>query len=207
MMMIIPSDWQALLRRIQQKYPHAILAGGALRDLDNQREVKDLDIFIVKDEKWDALEILSELIGVKGTFGDKGKHGSDTLDALSEVYDFRMYPPGLMPPVQVIEMSCAACEMGMGLDLPVVNPAVFLAAQLERFDIGLCQIGWDGTNIQYTQAYTHDKVNKTLTVMHNDTYGATINRVIRIHAKYPDFTVVDKYNTSNKFMADNPEPF
>ena len=42
----IPSSWRELLGEIREVAPDAVIAGGALRDRDNGRPIKDLDVFV-----------------------------------------------------------------------------------------------------------------------------------------------------------------
>ena len=45
----IPKEWLDVLTEIQAIFPGAVIAGGALRDLYNERPIKDVDIFIPTD--------------------------------------------------------------------------------------------------------------------------------------------------------------
>lgn len=59
---MIPQSWTDLLSQIQAICPSAVLAGGALRDLDHGVPVKDLDIFIRAGSNDEAVG-LNELLG------------------------------------------------------------------------------------------------------------------------------------------------
>jgi len=57
----IPDTWKQVLEDIQKVCPSAVLAGGALRDLVFDVEVKDLDIFIEagnENEAWGSFKAL-----------------------------------------------------------------------------------------------------------------------------------------------------
>ena len=55
----IPSAWRAALGAVQSVVPQAVLAGGALRDRDNGKKVKDLDIFLpVSENTWYDLDMV-----------------------------------------------------------------------------------------------------------------------------------------------------
>lgn len=62
----VPLAWRQLLADVQLELPRggAVLAGGALRDLDNGVEVKDLDIFIECGDQDEAAE-LNQILGGK----------------------------------------------------------------------------------------------------------------------------------------------
>ena len=42
----IPYTWKEVLSTVQRAFPGACIAGGALRDLDHKKLIKDVDIFI-----------------------------------------------------------------------------------------------------------------------------------------------------------------
>ena len=42
----LPQEWLDVLKEIQQYFPGAVIAGGALRDLLSDKPIKDVDIFV-----------------------------------------------------------------------------------------------------------------------------------------------------------------
>src|SRR3569623_1528091 len=58
----IPERWQTVLRYVQNVAPDAVIAGGALRDLDNGRPVKDIDIFVQGNAMADLRSLREKLI-------------------------------------------------------------------------------------------------------------------------------------------------
>jgi hypothetical protein len=56
---------------------------------------------------------------------------------------------------------------------------------LNGFDLGLCQIAFDGRVFIRTPAFLEDVMNKTITV-----FSVQQEHLTRVHAKYSDFTVI-----------------
>ena len=152
---LIPQVWQDMLHRLHiLGFPEAVIAGGALRDLDNGREIKDVDIFVQ-----DQPGVKAKLDAVFGTQGvslvpefvlaycefneeviDVFDYGTDAVD-----FDTLLSPP----PYQVIVLSS------------LYDP--FQA--MERFDLGITQIAFDGTRMFVHPNYTRDKEQKRMTLV------------------------------------------
>jgi len=58
---------------------------------------------------------------------------------------------------------------------------------LERMDIGLCQIGFDGSRLLCTQAFLDDAKNQTITWLTPSNNRGHLNRVME---KYSDFKLI-----------------
>jgi hypothetical protein len=169
--MIIPSDWKQILTLLHNNgFPEAIIAGGCLRDLDNSKPVKDIDVFVVSK----GPTTTSKLDVIFNVNGDcmASTNDSDTLHPLAEVWEYSSN----FVPLQIIIMPEGPTK---AYD--------FLVEQLNRFDIGLCRIGYDGVTVVRHEAYNKDKKDKTLTMLHQRTYNQSIRRLSRIGLKYPDF--------------------
>jgi tRNA nucleotidyltransferase/poly(A) polymerase len=54
----LPRAWELVLERIRSVLPSAYLAGGAIRDFDNARAVKDFDVFFT--EGFDNINYLED---------------------------------------------------------------------------------------------------------------------------------------------------
>ncbi|MEZ2409817.1 hypothetical protein AB6806_23785 [Bosea sp. RCC_152_1] len=171
----IPGAWLTILAAVQTIHPEAILAGGALRDLDNGRPVKDLDIFI--DAGRVSVGALSVLLGIDPT--TVHVQGCDFSSCLNES-DCQFSDT----------FSCLGWEVNViGLaDMPVT-----LASVTERVDFGICQIGTDGVEVRKTLAYHNDKAFRRFTVCRQQSVDETdrsLRRWDRISAKYPGWTLV-----------------
>lgn len=177
--MNIPKEWRDFLALVQQVDPFAILAGGALRDLDHGRPVKDLDIFVQPGFNHAAFEKLlppgsywpvmrradyASLVDVQSIWGSYVMRDS-APEEFAETY-----------PVQIIEL----------------NRLMPYWEVISRLDFGLCQIGFDGTAVFNTVAYKTDRDNKTFTLVRiDDEVGARARRrEERLSKKYSDFRFI-----------------
>lgn len=195
--MTIPAQWRALMARVNQVAPSAVLAGGALRDLNNDRPVKDLDIFIHGEEDVDAALKLLESLGyvVSVTFS------GDYVDAAKDV-----------------SFAYAAKRAGE-IDINIVelrDPTSPLQC-IERMDFGICQVAYTGHpegGIIATASYWNDVANQTITMTRADSLAGfkwSMRRYERLAHKYPWRLVVpDEYACFEEAMhleacAETPE--
>lgn len=192
--MIIPYEWEAILSKLRTNgFPEAIIAGGAIRDLDHDKPVKDVDIFIRKPENLDGLSLkglVEEALGrnVDNTVVDF-QIGEEMADDANETYDLH-------------EMSVYAIyrlftlETTFEIIVMQYSEAPFVSSVIDDFDIGFCQAWYPsetpGLPFDVTVAYADDFYGKSLTVLKAPTPRAlerTMKRVRRLLEKYPDFTV------------------
>ena len=127
-----------------------MLAGGFMRDVRNNRPVKDYDFVwngrgqeIVREDMRSLLAKygMSLVSGEKAYHSEKGNH--------FRVYGRRKSATSLVPDVQLIE-----CK---------VPPHQFLE---DTFDFGLCQIGIDPFGeLWYSNAYERDEDERTLSLL------------------------------------------
>ena len=174
--MEIPQSWRdALLRLHANGFPEAIIGGGALRDLDHGVEIKDVDFFVMeKPTTKDALD---------AAFGRKGRTlvssaASRYLGFEDDVYMVVDYANEGAPPFQVIAQR------------NVVPDYSFLEYQIERFDLGLCRIVYDGISVIAHSTYHADKAAKVLRIRDPRRIPRSITRAERIGAKYPGYSIV-----------------
>lgn len=174
--MRIPTEWAALLARIHTLAPQAVIAGGALRDLDNGRQVKDLDVFV--PQSTDMAELAAR---VSVTHGDiVHTCPGDYIDGAHEVAfttSFATKRPDLIPDLNVIQLRS-------GCDVQSIA---------ERVDFGLCQISWNGGFLWHTPAYAEDKKMHTFTVTRADSaegFARTMRRYERLRQKYVGWKLV-----------------
>jgi hypothetical protein len=145
----VPQEWVGILKAVQRVYPDALMAGGALRDLDNGKEVKDIDIFF------------------------HGDPDEETQRALH--LGLMLYRPGLTSSCDLSYVGANDATRSMVFQGLVGDPPVNLVAlkepaekALDRMDFGLCQIGFDGYCVFKTPAYQLDKRNMTFTLTRAD---------------------------------------
>jgi hypothetical protein len=187
--MQIPAAWENALRLIQTYAPSAVLAGGALRDLDNGKPVKDLDIFVHGYHEIDTLRLTMRL---KQTFDAQYLEGTkDVLAAYKVLNDLEC------PEINIVHLR-----------------APFTSFQcIERMDFGICQIAYLSNGmVETTAAYDADRRNHTITLMRADDqpgFDWSMRRYERLSKKYPWPLVVpqhfkDLYGPSEFEIVEGP---
>lgn len=203
----IPSYWREFLDALAKAgAPEAVIAGGAVRDIYNGRHVSNVDVFIkgpfmaksfmkkfvealprkltpqyVKDSQTPFKKIPKRL----------GAMAADRYligDPLDRTDTWRVIDQASGMEFHIVMLGS---ELGSGLRNDHKNGTTTgITALLDRFDIGLCQIAFDGKKVVATGGYRDDAKFKTLTV-HKPMY-TTMEHVAAVVAKYPQFTPNDK---------------
>jgi hypothetical protein len=170
----IPASWRTTLDNIRFHLRDAVLAGGALRDRDNGRPVKDLDVFVGGETERDLFAIRQKLV--------------DAGFACEEIDTERMYPIGEHEVVGffgVRDPSVHLTGVPDAIQLIVVRwPTDQI---VRRFDFGICQIAFDGTEVIRTAAYHTDKAERTFRICRQREdfeLEASVKRYARLLAKY-----------------------
>lgn len=192
--MIIPKRWDEVLQRLHANgFPEAVIAGGALRDLDNGKPIKDVDVWVAgKGGSENEQAMLAEAFGYKGESifdmpeprlkeeypdWNEGVCGVTNFSYRSprNVIDTQMYPKDAMHGVH--DLADYGCDMPPEFQVIVLGdmasrvaaakgPDAFGRHVVSGFDIGLCQIWyWDGEIPLFTLAYGKDYMFKDLTVV------------------------------------------
>jgi hypothetical protein len=173
----IPTSWRRLLKAIQVPCPTAVLAGGALRDRDNGREVKDLDIFINARDMTEADRLVGSLIGAG-------------FDIVWEPSDVTAYPEDQnLEVVVVAELRTAI----VNYDVQLIFTNWDTAKIAERFDYGICRLSFDGTSIVRPPEYDEDREAKVFRLRRDRptpiSMRGSIHRYARLTAsKYAGWT-------------------
>lgn len=168
--MEIPQPWKDALAAVQAVCPEAVIAGGCLRDLDNGREVKDIDIFVT-GEKEGVLRGLHE------------RMSSDGFDA-EEIDTASMYPVGERNEV-VGFFEVRFDDLDVPAQIIMVNWDT--AKICDRFDFGICRIAFDGERLIRTGEYEadkHDEVFRLRRERDDIELVASIHRFARLSRKY-----------------------
>jgi hypothetical protein len=173
-------EWMDVLSTVREAtYGPALLAGGALRDEDNGRPVKDLDVFIPVKDNGQFHYVVSQLT----------THWGEPAEEYQEEETYRAWnhkvtgvagwdQPHFPTPIQVV-----------GFDIPEFTLHDLVAS----FDIGLCQIVSSGLFTWRSPAYTADVRDHRITVMPcqqgislpHTILERTLKRLVRISGKYP----------------------
>lgn len=167
----IPADWAATLNRVQQLAPYAVLAGGALCDLDNMRPVKDIDIFYFANQFFGTTQ---ELNGYRYSHGVDGHY----IDGNGEVVRADVW---------------SRFDGSPDLNLIAIQRYGFIGEVVCRVDFGICQVGYDRESVFFTDAYERDKANKTFTLTRADSEASvarSMRRYERLRQKYPGWKLV-----------------
>lgn len=170
--MDVPPAWQAALAAIQTVDPDAVIGGGCLRDLDNCREVKDIDIFVEGDKAAHLFELQKRLQDLAG------------VDYVGDIDDSTMYPIGDgNDVVGFFEIEFDAVDQPIQM-IVVKWPTVKIC---DRFDFGICRIAFDGQKLTRTPEYEQDKRDQVFKLRRSRTdeeMVASVHRFARLTRKY-----------------------
>lgn len=153
----IPTKWKMIVDMVREctRDHKAVLAGGALRDYDHGRQVKDLDIFINtrNEEQWK--EVLFNLVWSFGLPKEpKTVDNDSSYSANPEILKTASF-----------EYEGVTINL-IGLDLPHFN----LVSVLSRIDFGICRIGYNGDHLYKSYEYVDDSIDKTFTLHRSTGY-------------------------------------
>ena len=166
----IPAPWREMLAKLQTQWPEAIIAGGALRDLDYHKEVKDLDIWI----PCDSTEIIHEHM-VRLGLSEQSDEGIEAAYEITERETDR-----LIFALYNIERD--------GVDFDIIF-CTRQGADISTFDFSICQIAFDGKRRYTTPEYTTTLANRIITQENVRPVKRLQERIERIHAKFPDMPI------------------
>lgn len=174
----LPELWWTLFMEILAVDPHAILAGGALRDAGHGKtdEVKDLDFFVSAETDLSTLECW--LAAHEYTLSNSVDLGSVLTDEKTEVSVSRVFKH----PQGGVEVNVIWMADGM-------KPS----DRVSTFDFGICQIALSAFGPILTQAFHVDAVCSTFTLIscpNVENFGRSMRRFERLRAKYPKHALV-----------------
>lgn len=162
------ANWLMVLSSIQKHWPEAIIAGGCLRDHQFGVQVKDVDIFI-HGENEDSESVRQKLEFFIGGAPVR-------FDEKIEICNNPIYPNSTG--------NIFICELwGDKYQIVQRNAPFNPASLLDTFDLGFCQISWDGQEYFFTDAFAADVAKKRIRVIQE--HPNTKKRVARFVEKYP----------------------
>lgn len=180
---LLPISWRRELKRLHRAgHPDAIIAGGALRDLMNERPIKDIDIFI------NPHALLK----------------TPSTAALRGIEVTRTFHPGYVGARMASEVRSTYQYMAQGFEynLIVLAEPKTPEEMVARMDFGLCQIGFDGEDLLVSLAFLKDFALGTFTIALDrgeHDHARSLKRYARLSSKYPDFPLIDPY--AHKYAA------
>lgn len=174
--LVIPFTWTQALSIIQrQGQPEAVIAGGALRDLDNLRPIKDIDVFVYGTRTDHLHGLRNKLMQLGVTCG--------------EIDPSKCYPIGEVQ--KVVGFFDAEFE-GLAHQVQVVMLDHPCGVQiLDRIDYGICRIAWTGTELIAGPEYAEDKADKVFRmrmVRYGQELASSVHRYARLVTKFQGWT-------------------
>lgn len=176
--LVIPAEWRQVLHSVQERFPQANIAGGALRDLWHDKPAKDVDIFIPT-----APEIAATDGFLDGVFGRLleldpyleliaasvyGQSGNEATPGFRNIYViYRLNIQGVTYEVIFIE--------DRGEDV------------IDVFDLSIAQIGYDGKSIRTTENFNRTIFDKVIRVCNVNRSDRQTKRMERVLSKYPEY--------------------
>lgn len=172
----VPLAWIEVIESIQSKngWHDAVLAGGALRDLDNGRPIKDVDIFVpFLGDNDTASEYLCRARLPSQTTIMEVEHSTHNASQVGQ--------KGIS---HFIFEYC-----GWKFEISQKTDSFNYKTLLDSFDLGICMISLDHDNaVHRTPEYKHDVANKKITIVQK-TGGREAEHAKRIQKKYPGWMI------------------
>lgn len=172
----IPDAWIDVITKIRTVsfWKTATIAGGALRDLENGRQIKDVDIFLYYPGSNEDTRAELKSIPLGYDVLNEIPHNSHNTSQLGSAgishFTFKKH--------------------GWNFEISQRDQAFDYKTLLDAFDIGLCMISLDEQNRIYrTPEYKNDMKNKSITIV-RATGGREQSHAERIQDKYNNWTIV-----------------
>lgn len=165
----LPATWHISLQKVRDLFPGAMIAGGALRDLDNGRPVKDIDIFAPNCTDLELAKSFAQGLSNKPL---------NVLSSENRVNaEGRVYQEWAASDVLAI-IDIEGEELNYQLICLKCGPEDII----KRIDFGICRIATDGETITRTDEYHADRVNACFTI-HRCDDTSQFDRSIRRHER------------------------
>jgi hypothetical protein len=188
----IPDAWKELYDLVTSHLDDAILAGGSLRDWDNGRAVKDLDFFYDEKYRHGLLTLVPQLRLAGYSIDEHRKlmaqadedNSWDGTNTFSTLY----FPSTdvSLPDINLISVADAS-----------------IAVQLDRFDFGICRIGYDGV-LHKTDEYLMDQEMRAFSLLADrdqEQRARSYERFGRIQERYRGWRLLDPWVLAREFAG------
>ena len=168
----LPVEWQEVLGKLQERYSHVVIAGGALRDLENDRPINDVDIWVIDDT---ILKGSSPVFDIDMSAESSSSSGT-TLKNISRVVKINQY--------------------GIDFDVIFTNGFTGVTSLLESFIDNISRIAYDGNYIARHTSYIEGHNTNTLMVdwekKNNNSGKRAQERISKLKNKYQEYTLLEK---------------
>lgn len=168
----IPAEWQKVLGELQERYSHVVIGGGAIRDLENDRPIKDVDIWVIDDT---VLKGSSPVFGADIEMSCAASSGA-SLKNISRVEKLSQY--------------------GIDFDVIFTHSLKDIDDLLEYFLDNISRVAYDGNRIIRHASYIVGHNTKTIVVdwekNNTNSEGRVEKRINKLKGKYSDYTLVEK---------------
>lgn len=170
-----------ILSKIQERHPTAFIGGGSLRDRFYGKDVKDIDIFIPcnVDGANELYDYDAEESGLSSILDTMIVQKAQAIYMDSNLTDQRFIP------------VVYTCEYA-GVPVDIVYIESNFKDTVDSFDLSINQIGSNGVEIYRTDAFKNTVDNGIITIENINRADRQKQRVERIRAKYPEFTITTK---------------
>lgn len=208
---IIPQEWKKFLGVIQSKFPSAIIAGGALRDLIVDNPIKDVDIFIADLDTSSGLDFdaIGELIGLPIV----GKDVVMARDHIKVMHDIKKAKMEMHDKYLTVDPRYVAQEtfgnqaliesfINYIIDVQydgIMYQLIFIEQDpvnyvYTDFDFGICKIYFDGIEMVVSEEFWYDLEHKQLTMSGKFSAGQMLHTMYthrpNLIKKFPGWKVV-----------------
>lgn len=181
-MTTVPSKWTEVLKKIQEVFPSAVIAGGAIRDLYHNREPKDVDVFI---------PVTLEEFELKFGTGEM----YDMLNGLNPLWHClaaSIYGQSTIPEEhnkgfrEIYSIYQVTVD-----DMPY--ELIFIRKEehniMQDFDINICQCTYDGKRVTLSNNFLEGVLTKTIKVCNVNRKDRQAKRLQRMTDKFPEYKI------------------
>lgn len=183
----LPESWLQFLAKVQTQFPEAVIAGGALRDVQLGKHVKDVDIFVQsRGQKTRAMLELAVDREARPMNPEWVKKYEEQFTELFAVYE-----------------NLGHDFNGAAFQVIALNMDVTLDTVVDRIDFGICRIAHNGQNYLITEEFMLDARNETFTLINAGNRDGSINRFYRLTAdygKYEGWRPINLFQSKSMFL-------